>query len=816
MIARPSALLTVPIKTAVVLAAWILLAPLGLAQDSDSPEDEARLEDLVVTAQFREQSPTDVPIAITAIDQQFMDEVGIERLDQLSGFVPGLQIQEQSVNNPGFVIRGITSDDGASTIEPRVSVFQNGVSISRSRGSNVPLFDLERVEVLKGPQGTLFGRSAQIGAVHVLTRRPDYQTAFEARAELGNFSQRRFDLVFNTPLGDDQAALRVAATHRFRDGFIDNVTGSDLNGTDTTAFRTSLRIDASDSLRLDLIANYVEDDAPGTSFKSGVIPALGGNTDPNAFASLNTFGGLLGGRDLGTERDIFDITAIVDWNLAAAWNLTSTTAWREFDSFEAFDPDGSAFDLFLFGEEAEGEQFSSDLRLSFQPDERLTAFFGGGLFLEEGSQRVPLGLDAALVGALFNSVAAQGPVTDGQALLFGDPLLTQAFLTGNPMVVQQALGAAGIPTGLFQQEQFTNFADNRSWDLFADLSFAATDRLTLTGGLRYTHDRKETLFSSGVEVDNPFVPNLLVPEIPQRVSSDDDPTVGRNFDGLAWRLIAAYELADNQSTYFNYARGRRPEVIEDVAGEFNEALGVPVRFERVPAETVDSYEVGYKALLLDNRVQFDLAAFYYDYENFQTSVSVNVGPGVPPDQQLINAGTASSRGLEAQLWWRVGDRLTMYASYAYNKSRFDKTDGQGNELLFAGNRFRLSPDHSAALALTYVQPLGAGSFYVTPSLTWQSKVFFEDDNQGDYAVINPATGAVVFNVPEVGQDGYALVNLRAGYEMMNGQLAVEAFVSNLADKEFIIDAGNTGALFGIPTYIAGAPRLFGIGLRYQY
>ena len=803
-------------RRAIAVLTGLLVMPAALAQDPDENDDGARLENLVVTAQFIEQSPTDVPIAISSIDQRFMDEVGIDRLDQLSAFVPGLQIQEQSVNNPGFVIRGITSDDGASTIEPRVSVFQNGVSISRSRGSNVPLFDLERVEVLKGPQGTLFGRSAQIGAVHLLTRRPEYRTAFDARAEFGNFSQRRFDLVINTPLAADNAALRVAATHRFRDGFIDNVTGSDLNGTDTTAFRTSLRVDATDRVRLDLIAHYVEDDAPGTSFKSGVIPALGGNTNPNGFASLNTFGGLLGGRDLGTEREIWDLTGIVDWDLGEAWNLTSTTAWREFDSFETFDPDGSAFDLLLFGEDASSEQFSSELRMTFQPNDRLTAFFGGGVFFEEGSQRVPLGVDAALVGALFNSVSVQGPVADGQALLFGDPLLTQAFLTGNPAVIEQALGAAGIPTGLFQQEQFTNFADNQSWDLFADLSYAVTDRLTLTGGLRYTRDRKETLFSSGVEVDNPFVDNLFVPEILQRVSSDDDPTVDDNFDGFAWRLVAAYELAANQSFYFNYARGRRPDVIEDDPGAFNEALGVPVRFERVPAETVDSYELGYKALLLDKRLQLDLAAFYYDYENFQTSIAVDAGPGVPPDLQLINAGTANSRGLESQLQWRATDQLTLFASYAYNRSRFDRTDSQGNPLVFGGNRFRLSPDHTAALAASFVQPLGAGNFYLTPSVTWQSRVFFEDDNQRDYAVINPATGAVVFKVPETGEDAYGLINLRAGYEMLNGQLAVEAFANNLTDKQFIIDAGNTGALFNIPTYIAGAPQLYGVSLRYQY
>lgn len=789
-----------------------VLAPVAVAQD-DASAVERPDDVIVVTAQFREQVATEVPIAVSSFDQDFLDDVGLENLADLSTFVPGLQIQEQSVNNPGFVIRGITSDDGSSVIEPRVSVFQNGVSISRSRGSYVPLFDLERIEVMKGPQGTLFGRSAQIGAVHLVTQKPVNDWDSSARLEFGNFAYRKFDGMINVPLGNDSSAFRLAATYRARDGFIDNNLGGELNGTDTRAVRGSWRTLFGDRSHVDLIFHYVEDDAPGTSFKSGILPALGGDTDPYSAASLNGFGGLLGGRALGTQRDIFDLSAIINWQPSSAWTINSTTAWREFDSFEAFDPDGSAFELFFFGEQAEGEQLSSELRFTFQPDDRLTAFFGGGFFVEEGSQRVPLGLDGAVVGALLNSIAATGPIVNGQATLFGDPGLAQLFLSGDPALLAGALAAGGIPTGLYQQEQFTNFADNRSWDLFADVSYALTDHLTATAGLRYTRDRKETIFSSGVEINNPFLPNLLVPDINTPVSSDDDPTVGRNFDGWVWRANLNFELAANRYVYGNYARGRRPDVIEDVAGQFNPALGVPVAFERVPEELVDSYEIGYKMAFMDGRSQFDLAAFYYDYENFQTTVSVDAGPGIPPDLQLINAGTATSRGIETQLSFNMGDGLDLYASYAYNHSRFDKTDDQGNPLIFAGNRFRLSPDHTAALALRASWAVSGGRLFLTPSVTYQSKVFFEDDNQGRYAVVLPASGQTLFEVPSISEDAYALINVRAGYEFAGGRFAVEAFVNNLTDRSFIIDAGNTGAIFNIPTFIAGAPRLYGLGLR---
>lgn len=796
-------------------------APDGPVQVDAEAADEAvgeaaDLDRVVVTAQFREQAPVEVPIAMTAYGQDFLDDTGLDQLDSLSSFVPGLLVQEQSVNNPGFVIRGITSDDGASNIEPRVSIFQNGVSISRSRGSFVELFDIERIEVLKGPQGTLFGRSAQIGAVHIISAKPRYRTEARARLELGNFDERWFEGMVNAPLIDETLAFRAAATYRKRDGFLDNTIGRDLNGTDTAALRASLRWDISPMARFDLIANYSEDTPPGTSFKSGVIPALGGDTDPNNAASLNSFGGLIGGRDLGVDREIKDVTGILELELAPAWSLTSTTAYREFDSLEVFDPDGTAFDLFIFAEDAASEQFSSDLRINYQPTDRFSAFFGGGVFSEKGRQHVPLGLDAGIVQALFGSIAARGPVIDGRAPLLGDPNLTQAFLSGDPAVLEQLLGSAGIPVGLFQQEQFTNFSDNRSYDLFGDVSYEIFDDLTLTAGVRYTRDDKETLFSSGVEVDNPFVPLLLVPPIEGRVSSDQDPDIDNNFDGWSWRFVANYEWSPTQFTYFSYARGRRPEVIEEVAGEVDPAIGQPVNFVVVPAETVDSYELGYKGLFMDRRLQLDLAAYYYEYENFQTTITLDAGPGQPPEFQLVNAGTADAKGFESQLTWRASDRLSIYANWAWNKSRFDKTDARGNPQLFGGNRFRLSPDYTASLVARIEQPLGRGTLYLVPSISYQSKIFFEDENQREVIVFDPATGQTVFEIPRIGEDQYTLFNIRGGYEFWNGRAAIEAFASNLFNTDYVIDAGNTGGSFGIPTFISGAPRFWGVGVRMEY
>ena len=268
-------------------AAVLSLMAGGAAQAQNAAEDHvSTVDDIIVTAQLRAQDPIEVPFALTAYSGQFLENLGVQEFEQLSAFVPGFLVQNQSPNNPGFVMRGITSDSGAATAEPRVSVFQDGVSISKSRGSYVELFDLERVEIAKGPQSTLYGRGALIGAVNLVQNRArPGQFDAEMRAEIGDYGYRSVEGFVNAPVGDD-LALRLATRMKTRDGSVENLLGGeDYNGIQTKAFRLSGAWTPTDNLRADLIANYQTDSATGTSFKSiAYDPA-----DP-------TTGAVLGGR----------------------------------------------------------------------------------------------------------------------------------------------------------------------------------------------------------------------------------------------------------------------------------------------------------------------------------------------------------------------------------------------------------------------------------------------------------------------------------------------------------------------------------------
>ncbi len=773
----------------------------------------ASIDEIIVTAQLREQSILEVPIAVTAYDGEFLRDIGVDEFDQLSAFVPGFVVQEQSVNNPGFVLRGITSDSGASNIEPRVSVFQNGVSIARSRGSIVQLFDIERVEVLKGPQGTLFGRSAQIGAVNVITKKPEDEFGAGVQVEFGNFDQQYYDGFINIPVSD-KVGFRAAAVYNRRNGFIDNNTGLDLNSTDTLAIRGSLRFEPTESITIDIIGNYSKDDPSGSSFKSGVVPALGGSTNPNDFASLNNFGDFFPG-GLSIDREIYDVTAIISADLSDSWTLTSTTGYRQFDSLEVFDPDGTAFDIFIFAEDAEAEQVSTDIRFNFDDGDRLQAFFGAGIFFEEGSQRVPLGIDLATTGAFFGSLAAQGDPVNGVAPFAGNPALTAAFLTGDPAVLNALLALGTTPPGLTQLEEFTNFSDNTSYDFFGEVTYEVLPKVELTVGGRYTRDDKETLFTSSVAEFAPFSPGpILVGDSGGILSSDSDPTVGSTFDGFAWRAVLNWEFQDNRYVYFNYSRGRRPEVIQDDFDP-NGAGGVTGGFEVIPAETVNSYEIGTKGSYFDSKLTVEAAAYYYGYQNFQTQIAVGSVGGGAPTFELINGGNADSIGAEIALDYQPMEDLNVFFTYGFNRGRFDEVDSNGNEQEFGGNQFRLSPDHALSVGFNYQRNVGPGRLFIIPTYTFKSNVFFEDANDEAFTVVDGG-GNTVFEVPGVNQESFGLLNLRGGVRLLEGSLIVEGYAENLLDKEFIVDAGNTGGSFGIPTFIAGNPRFFGGGIRYRY
>ena len=826
------------LKTRLLAAATLTGAmTAGSAAWAQEQAPVSSVEDVIVTAQLREQKTIDVPFALTAYSGQFLEDLGIQEFEQLSAFVPGFLVQNQSPNNPGFVMRGITSDSGAATSEARVSVFQDGVSISKSRGSYVELFDLERVEIAKGPQSTLYGRGALIGAVNLVQNRArPGETEAYANIEAGNEGYRMVEGALNLPVGET-AGLRLATRLKTRDGSVENLRGGeDFNAIETRAFRLSGAWTPSEEMRFDVIGNYQKDNASGTSFKSiAYAPAdpntgavLGGK-EPWEGAALTRGAAFDGGKALGLDREVWGVTGLARIDLNAAWSLNATTAYREFTNYETFDADGVSLPLLTAAEDTHGEQWSQDLRLGFDNGGRLTGFVGAGWFHEEGYQRTPTQFDERLILAQLSGLLDGSPTTVGDRTLplAAYPAIAQAALGG----LLTPLGAGAFATPIAANlksahiETPINSSELTSYDVFADATYAFTDRFEMSAGVRYTRDDKTTGFANSVQSRSTLgallalqagaIPAAQVPTflgalanpaylaipasafplfglIAQPTANNGDfAYFDSEDDGVTWRLTARYALSDDTNVYANYARGRRPEVIS--ASAPSAPQGSP-RFAAVDAETVDSYEVGAKSSLLDGRLRVDGAVFLYDYQNFQTTVQEGT------TFIVTNAGEAKSYGFETQANFAVTSNFDLFATYAYNHSRFENG-------IYDGNQFRLSPDNAASIGATWRLPVSGGEIAVQPTYTWQSKVFFSDDN--DLPALQ-SRNIVPDRVQDEYQDAYGLLNLRVRYTPDSANWGVEAFGENVLDEEYIKDAGNTGDGLGMPTFIAGRPASYGL------
>ena len=765
-----------------LLAPVVLLAAPAFAASApvDAPvatapattDDTAIGSDIVVTAQKREERISNVPITITAYSGTKLREIGVTQFDQLSAYVPGLNVQEQSPNNPGFVIRGITSDSGSSQGSPAVTIYLNGVDVSRSRGSYFDLYDLERVEVVKGPQATLFGTAAAIGAVSVITNKPTKTFGGELRAAYGNYNQRKIDGFINT--GGDILSARLAFAVKLRDGIVPNIAGSAnsqtpggprknaLNGQGQYGARASVRYQKGDLL-VDVVGTYDGQRAPGTAFKSGTYAPTGGTTSPFTFAEVAgspVSSAVLGYDQPHLTRNVYDGNITAKYTPDGPVSFTQIVGYRKFDSNEVFDADGTQAWFLEFAEDERGEQISSESRVNYD-SERFRGFAGFTYFHEIVTQRVPFSTEeGTYLQCAANLVKGLGCINSAGVVTAAG---ATKILTGGAATV--------IPyTSVFQ-----NFGKSDTYSAFADGTFIPTPRLELTLGARLLIERRVSGYRA-------TVPNSVISKAPLLPQVD---TKGQRFyaegDYQAFlpRANILLKATDWANLYLTYSRGRRSPVVNLDAA----AGGVP-RINNIAEEKVTNYEGGVK--LSYGGVNGSVGYFYEKYKNFQVSV-------IQPDGRSLtqSAGSATNQGVEGEVAARVGTHLNIFANAAYIDAKVDNNPAFPT---FAGNRFRLQSKFQAAAGGTLTVPLGDRvELFATPTVTHRSQLFFEIPNKA-----NISQGAVT------------LVNLRAGIQSPGATWQLLGYATNLLNRNYIIDAGNTGGAFGIPTFIRAQPRLFGI------
>ncbi|MFZ5700876.1 MULTISPECIES: TonB-dependent receptor [Pseudomonadota] len=793
-----------PLRVSLFSLAIALSVSPALAQDQADAESGSD-NTIIVTAQKREQSIQDVPLTVSAINGEQMDKIGIDEFDELSAYIPGLNIQEQSANNPGFVIRGITSDSGSAQIAPRVTIYLNGIDVSRSRGSYFDLFDIDRVEVVKGPQATLFGTAATIGAISVITAKPEPGFSADLRGSYGNFNLYEGRAMIN--VGNDKIAGRIAASYKKRDGYVRNIAGepgttsarttgntqADLNGIDQFAIRGSLRIWPTAESTMDFVFNYEQQRNPGTAFKSGSIAPTGGTTSPYTFAELggapaDLSRAILGLPKLGLNREVYDASVTFQTPMGDGWSLTSITGYRKFDSLETFDADGTALFFLEFAEDAQGEQMSHETRFAYDSD-RLRGFFGFNVFHEEGTQAVPFLTDEGtyISCAPFPAFA---PVRNNVAAVLGVPGASTcaALNSPNPARNATAILTRGAATVLPYSSTFTNGGKNTVYSGFADLTFDISDRFELSAGVRYLYEERASTYTA-VQPGSQIFASLGVRGVSLLGAVDTAGQVFRvrdNFDAWLPRFNALYRVTDDVNVYATISKGRRSPVLNLSASAT--AAGPVPNFTLVAEEKIWNYEGGVKATF--GGFSGSIGAFYQDYSNFQTSFFNQQGQTVP-----VNAGNAGNFGVEVEGALRIGNNVRLFANYAYIDAKIESPNPA-----FQDNRFRLQSKHKAAAGIDVTLPVGdSAELFFFPTVTYSSKQFFE-----------------IPNSERLSEDGYVLINARAGVRFDEGRYEITAFARNLANEDYLIDAGNTGGAFGTATFIAGEPRLYGVQVAAKF
>ena len=734
----------------------------GGASAQEQAEDETFVQPtVVVTATRRAEDVQDVPISVSVVSGDTLEERGITDFADVTELVAGLYLEQDQGNSSSSIrIRGVGSA-GFSSVDPSVGVIVDGVFQPRIGSVFTDLMDIERIEVLRGPQGTLFGKNTTAGVARVITKAPDTEN-YEGHAEIGfgNFGAFEGRGSVNIPLIEGKLAARISGFTADRNGYIENrLTGEDLRNQDREGARLKLRWTPVDAFDVTYSGEFTE-----TNYRADQALVRYGTLDSsragaNSGAALEDVAASLGvtlpeiapfNREVFQDEQFAEDT-VERHILTAKLNLpnhtlTSITAQETIEAFLPADNDGTQLSLAAITSAPETETFTQEIQLASE--------FEGPL--------------SYVVGLWYQDLETFSPTTsfDGADL---------AALEGRP----QRPGTSIVSD--IEGETIAGFA-NVSYDL--------SDAFTVTGGLRYTEDKK---------YQNQTI--AVFPVINDRTET---------FDEWTWSLKGAYTLASGDLVYASYDRGfksggfNRQETLCFILGA---AFCLPDERLTFDPETTDSFEVGYKGTAFDNRVTFNTAAFYQTYDDFQ------VTSRFPPSSIIVqNAASVETMGVEADFSAFLSDRLSINGSIAYIDASYDSftnapcdrtvSKSPGCEQDLSGKTLDNSPELTLNFGGEYrdnFTPVDGVEIFVGADLAYRSEVFL-----------------IPTLAPDAVQDGYTLINGRVGLESIDGPWSLTAWVRNATDEEYAITGARPSGHSDGLRLTQGLPQTYGVtlGLRF--
>ncbi|WP_395647639.1 TonB-dependent receptor [Terricaulis sp.] len=663
------------------------LAPSASAQTAQSQaSDDQGIGEVVVTAQRREEQLIDVPIAITAIGAEEIQNITAGYMTDVGIKAPNV-IMDQSSISPRIAIRGVTSQSSINAgFPPAIGVYVDEVYQGRDPTFNTILSDVARLEILRGPQGTLYGKNTIGGAINIITQAPTEDFQASGDVTFGNYGLIQGRASLSGALVPNQVRARLSLAHRERDGYLNNTTtGQDLNDISATGGRLVIDADLAPNLRARFSADAFSEDGTsaletGPAVINGTVVALAGI--PTQVADDNVV--QLDGAEFA-ERALEGYSARFDWDFQG-FTLTSITAYRDYTSNFGDDSDGLPINAFNVGREENGENFSQEFRLTSTTDGPLSWILGAYFYNEntENIRRIQL-----------------GPIF---------PYL----LAGNN-------AAIFYPTYAGEAGRTESTIEGQSWALFGSLSYDLSADLHLGAGLRYTDEQKDfsyiqyytQTYTAGPGPS--VIPNFAV-NIPRRNESYSD----GQFTG---DLSLSYDITDDQVIFARYSHGYK-------AGGFQTDVISPpfdplAQFGFDP-ETVDNYEIGYKSFWFGRRLELNLAAFHMDWQDKQEQVFTGLS------FIIDNAASATSDGVELEFTARPAPGLTLDGNFAYLDAHYEEFAGSPGAI---GRPIPNQPEYSGSLGAQYVTPVYEGvELFSRADVIYRDESFVNVTN----ALTNPA------------------------------------------------------------------------------
>jgi len=764
----------------------------GVAAAQDAAA-EVGVGDIIVTAQKREQSLQSTPISVTAVSAEALTARSATNIGSIASYAPNLEINsgkgDGGSTNAAVFIRGVGQNDFIFPTDPGVGIYVDGVYIARSIGAMMDLSDVERIEVLRGPQGTLYGKNTIGGAINIISSRPG--NAFEGMLRGTTGSRGRLDVEgrVSIPLVKDVLAVKIAAASKNQDGYVTRPDGIDLGDTDVDVGRIAFAWNPSSSVTVDLSfdgSRFRQNGSPQRL--SDTFSAPGGLYDlynllaaPYIAARDGLPSGALfddswvsssrrvsnGTGPTQDRADVWGTNLSIGWDVSDGLSIKSITGYREMDAAIKVDMDQSPFPIVHTDEVQSENQFSQELQFSgASADKKLHWLVGAYYFRERAHDRNQTLLASGLYDALGLLPAAIVPLIPGLTCPSANPLAPCAGGAGNPVNALLDLDVRPV----------TALTTN-NWAIFGQASYEVADGLSFTLGGRYSWEKKRYFIDS-------IYPNSGRVATPPT----NDQRTWKNFTP---KLGIDYQANRNILVYASYSKGFK-------SGGWNPRPLTPEEFKSYDPEKLEAYELGLKTRMLDGRMTLNVAGFHSKYKDLQlqtNSISPTTGGLI---LTVDNAGAVDIWGAEAELLARPVDGLLINGALGYLHNEYKRlAPGTGYGL---DAKLPKAPAWTASFGAQYTLdlPSGAGSLTVRGDLSYRSKTYHDPRNTSS-----------------ITQPGYSLIDGRLAWNSADDRIELAVFGKNIANKHYMTAAEWVPA-FGVQNMVVGRPREWGASATLRF